>query len=109
MTQGNETTLRRRHFLSSVALLAAPMGVLRAVPLTAQGTLDATTRRVTPSSDDFPRNDPARVQSVVGASHGNLDLVRALVSEQPALAKASWDWGFGDWETPLGAASHTGR
>ena len=109
MTQGNETTLGRRHFLSSVALLAAPMGVLRAVPLTAQGTLDATSRRVTPSSDDFPRNDPARVQRVVAASHGNLDVVRALVAEQPALAKASWDWGFGDWETPLGAASHTGR
>ena len=109
MTQGNETTLGRRHFLSSVALLAAPMGVLRAVPLTAQGTVDVTSRRVIPSSDDFPRNDPARVQRVVGASHGNLDVVRALVSEQTALAKASWDWGFGDWETPLGAASHTGR
>jgi len=49
------------------------------------------------------------VQSVVGASHGNFDLVRELVTEQPALAKASWDWGFGDWETALGAAAHTGR
>lgn len=57
----------------------------------------------------FPRHDLARVQSVVGASHGNVERVRELVSEQPALAKASWDWGFGDWETPLGAASHTGR
>jgi hypothetical protein len=58
---------------------------------------------------DFPRNDLARVQSVVGASHGNFDVVRQLVTEQPALAKAAWDWGFGDWETALGAASHTGR
>jgi hypothetical protein len=49
------------------------------------------------------------VQSVVGSSHGNLDVVRELVTDQPTLAKASWDWGFGDWETPLGAASHTGR
>lgn len=57
----------------------------------------------------FPRNDLERVRSVVGASHGNMDVVRTLVSEQPALAKASWDWGFGDWETCLGAASHTGR
>lgn len=57
----------------------------------------------------FPQHDPARVQSVVGASHGNFERVRELVSEQPALAKASWDWGFGDWETALGAASHTGR
>jgi len=61
------------------------------------------------ASTSFPSNDPARVQSVVGASHGNFDLVRQLVTEQPALAKASWDWGFGDWETALGAASHTGR
>ena len=58
---------------------------------------------------DCPRQDASRVQSVVGASHGNMDRVRTLVLEQPALAKASWDWGFGDWETPLGAASHTGR
>jgi hypothetical protein len=25
------------------------------------------------------------------------------------LANAGWDWGFGDWETPLGAASHVGN
>jgi hypothetical protein len=25
------------------------------------------------------------------------------------MANAAWDWGFGDWETPLGAAAHTGR
>lgn len=56
-----------------------------------------------------PRHDPMRVSRVVGASHSDLDTVRALVEEQPALAKASWDWGFGDWETPLGAASHVGR
>lgn len=58
---------------------------------------------------DFPRNELSLVNGVVGASHGNLERVRDLVLEQPALAKASWDWGFGDWETALGAASHTGR
>jgi hypothetical protein len=57
----------------------------------------------------FPRNDPERVSAVVGASHGNIDVVRQLVTEQPALARSAWDWGFGDWEAPLGAASHTGR
>jgi hypothetical protein len=55
------------------------------------------------------RHDLERAQAVVGASHGNFDRVRELVLEQPALAKASWDWGFGDWESALGAASHTGR
>jgi hypothetical protein len=60
-------------------------------------------------SPGFPAQDPAFVQEVVGASHSNLARVRELVEAQPALAKASWDWGFGDWETALGAASHTGR
>ena len=28
---------------------------------------------------------------------------------RPTLAKAAWDWGFGDWESALGAASHMGN
>jgi hypothetical protein len=35
--------------------------------------------------------------------------VKALVSRQPALARAAWDWGFGDFEDALGAASHVGN
>lgn len=58
---------------------------------------------------DFPRQHPDLVRSVVGASHANIDRVRELVTAQPTLAAAAWDWGFGDWETALGAASHTGR
>jgi len=78
------------------------------VPVAAPVPIRATTfpRHV---AAHFPRNDPERVSAVVGASHGNLDVVRQLVTEQPALAKSAWDWGFGDWEAPLGAASHTGR
>jgi hypothetical protein len=57
----------------------------------------------------FPAQDPTLVREVVGASHGNLARVRDVVEAQPALAKAAWDWGFGDWETALGAAAHTGR
>ena len=30
-------------------------------------------------------------------------------SRQPALAKVSFDWGFGDWETCIDAASHVGN
>lgn len=58
---------------------------------------------------EFTRQDLRRVAEVVGVSHRDLDKVRALVEETPALANAAWDWGFGDWETALGAASHTGR
>ena len=57
----------------------------------------------------FPQQDPRLVEEVVRYSHFNLDRVRELVKAKPALAKASWDWGFGDWESALGAASHTGR
>lgn len=57
----------------------------------------------------FPHQDPALVREVVGASHGRFDRVRELVGAHPALANAAWDWGFGDWETSLGAAAHTGR
>jgi hypothetical protein len=57
----------------------------------------------------FPRQDPAEVEAVVGASHADLARVRQLVDARPALAKSAWDWGYGDWETTLGAASHMGR
>lgn len=58
---------------------------------------------------NFPAQDYESVQSVVGLSHTNLEGVRELVTARPALAKAAWDWGFGDWETALGAASHVGQ
>jgi hypothetical protein len=49
------------------------------------------------------------VQEFVGKSHGDLDRVKELVGQEPALINAAWDWGGGDWETGLGAASHMGR
>jgi len=67
-------------------------------------------RMVAPNlHSDFPRQNPELVRAVVGASHANIDRVRQLVEIHPALAKAAWDWDYGDWETALGAASHTGR
>src|ERR1051325_3743682 len=49
------------------------------------------------------------VQEFVSKSHGDLDRVRELLNQEPALINASWDWGGGDWETGLGAAAHMGR
>ena len=46
---------------------------------------------------------------MVGVSHGNVARVRELLTGRPALANASWDWGYGDWESALGAASHVGN
>jgi hypothetical protein len=57
----------------------------------------------------YPSMNDDQVSAVVGASHSDLDKVKSLVSQRSELALATWDWGFGDWETALGAASHVGR
>lgn len=57
----------------------------------------------------FPSQNPDLVREMVGVSHFNLARVKELVGQSPALAKACWDWGYGDWETAIGAASHTGQ
>jgi hypothetical protein len=61
------------------------------------------------AGEGFPAQDPALVREVVGASHRDLKRVQALVERQPALARGGVDWGFGDWETCLDAASHVGN
>jgi hypothetical protein len=53
--------------------------------------------------------DPRKVEAFVSQAHGDLEAVRELLEEEPALVNAAWDWGDGDWETALGAASHMGR
>ena len=49
------------------------------------------------------------VQEFVGNAHGDLERVKELLAQEPALVNAAWDWGGGDWETGLGAAAHMGR
>jgi hypothetical protein len=49
------------------------------------------------------------VQEFVGKSHADLDGVKKLLTQEPALINSAWDWGGGDWETGLGAAAHMGR
>jgi hypothetical protein len=62
-----------------------------------------------PIDETFPSHHPAVVREVVAVSHGNIARVKELIAMDPELAKASWDWGYGDWETALGAASHVGN
>jgi len=49
------------------------------------------------------------VQNFVSKSHADLDGVKELLAQEPALINSAWDWGGGDWETGLGAAAHMGR
>lgn len=60
-------------------------------------------------SDLFPAHPPEHVREIVTVAHFDLKRVKELVESRPSLARAAWDWGFGDWETPLGAASHMGN
>jgi hypothetical protein len=71
--------------------------------------LQARPADIAPLPDTFPMQSTALVREIVAVSHGNFQRVRELVEEHPTLAKAAWDWGFGDWESALGAASHTGN
>ena len=61
------------------------------------------------SLDRFPSIEDEVVSEVVGKSHFDLERVMELVNKRPELSRACWDWGFGDWESALGAASHVGR
>jgi len=69
----------------------------------------ASASAVDAADESFPRQPAALAKEMVGASHANLKRVKELLSQRPALVNASWDWGFGDWETALGAASHIGN
>jgi len=60
-------------------------------------------------SDSFPGQPAELVREMVTVAHFDLKHVKELAEAQPSLVKAAWDWGFGDWETPLGAASHMGN
>lgn len=71
--------------------------------------LQSQATQSTSKDDLYPSQDPNLVRDIVGASHSQISRVRELLQQHPALAKAAWDWGFGDWETALGAASHTGQ
>ena len=93
-------SVSRRSFLS-----AAPAAALLAPSIVAARAAQATTA----VSATFPTHEPDVVRDFVGASHGRTARVRELIAKQPALANAAWDWGWGDWETAIGAASHVGN
>lgn len=99
--------ISRRSFLAIVPVLAAGPLALVSAPATSAPT--SAPAGSAPLPPEFPSHEPARVQEMVGVSHGNVARVRELLAESPALAGAAWDWGYGDWETALGAASHVGN
>jgi hypothetical protein len=62
-----------------------------------------------PVSDIFPTQPLELVRELVTVAHFDRKRLEELIEARPSLARAAWDWGFGDWETALGAASHMGN
>ena len=93
-------TFSRRSFLTTTSL---------ALPVASVSGFEQGEGSGPAVADTFPQNAPAMVREAVVASHGNVNRIKELVDAHPALARASYDWGFGDWEDCLGAASHVGN
>ncbi|HSS52982.1 MAG TPA: ankyrin repeat domain-containing protein [Thermoanaerobaculia bacterium] len=101
-------TLSRRNVLKGGALMAAGV-VTGTASLLAQSQPAAPQPSQNKIPDRGPRLDSDLVRQFVIAGHGNLDVVKEMLAQQPALINATWDWGGGDWETALGGASHMGN
>ena len=56
-----------------------------------------------------PALEASLVQEFVIKAHADLDRVKELLEQTPALINATWDRGGGDFETALGGAAHMGR
>jgi len=100
--------LDRRSFLRASAALAAGSSLIPAFVAAQQpaSTGPATGDKPPPKPPALPTD---KVQATVAQAHRSLENVMLLVREIPLLANACWDWGGGDFETPLQAAAHTGQ
>ena len=56
-----------------------------------------------------PALESTLVNEFIRVAHADFDRTKELLAQEPALVNATWDWGGGDFETALGAASHMGR
>ncbi len=100
-----EPTLSRRDALASASIIA--LSATAATALARAGRDDPVGAGGPWPS--FPHQNPVLVKEMVGVCHRDLARATELVTAEPSLVNATWEWGLGDWETALGAASHTGR
>jgi hypothetical protein len=98
-------SLSRRSFLNTSPLILAPAF------LNVPGASLLTTAAPPAAAPDsaFPSQPADLVREMVSVAHGNVARVKELLAARPTLARAAWDWGFGDWEDAIGAASHVGN
>ena len=103
------TIICSRRSLLRLASLIFPIGTTR-LPIKLLGFTSENEEGLGLSVNDiFPTQPPELVRELVTVAHFDRKRVKQLVDARPSLARAAWDWGFGDWETALGAASHMGN
>src|SRR5579871_3303894 len=85
--------------------LLAPAAAFAYGPQDQAGT--GSTTPIRPEPKRGARQDLDLVASFVGLAHKdvNLEQVADMLTREPRLVYASWDWGGGDWETGLGGGS----
>lgn len=98
--------MQRRLFLRSLAGLIGGSLLAAKLPAQISAPLPAGTPKPPPKPPAFATE---KVQAMIVAAHRSLDTVKKLVEETPLLVNASWDWGGGDFETPLQATAHIGQ
>lgn len=98
----------RRRFIkhSSIGLLAVSAGNM-VYGRSMDSSFQAPKEEGLP--ERYPSIDYNMVKEVVGAAHSKFERVKELVINRPELALSTWDWGFGDFESAIGAAAHMGR
>lgn len=99
----------RRHFVKSSVFGVLAISTTAACAKSIQPIVQSESTEEKELFYRYPSLDDESVSAVVGAAHSNLDKVKGLVNNRPELANAAWDWGFGDWESAIGAAAHMGR
>lgn len=97
-------TFLRRTLVSGLALTLPSLAFTQSAPPDS-----VVQKNLAFAGDKGPQLDPALVQEFVRRAHFDLSYVTEALAGTPQLAVASWDWGGGDYETGLGAASHVGN
>ena len=108
--------MNRRSFLTSSLAAGAVLGsgVLMSAqtpPAPPAPLAPSTDAKLAPGTEPKRKSqlEPALVKEFVTAGHTNLPRVKEMLTTEPMLINAMWDWGAGDWETAIGGASHLGN
>lgn len=73
------------------------------------GSIGSRSGRDGVPSDEKSVSGDDSIRRLVAKCHGDIDAVRDMLKRHPEWCHAVWDWGAGDFESPLGAAAHSGR